>query len=61
LVVCDEVEFICIYYVECGASDGVGVVWEGFYAASVAKVYLGFLWFKSDACWEVVGECGYAS
>ncbi len=60
LVVSDKVEFIRENHIECGASDCVGVVWEGFYAASVGKVDLGFLRFKNGAGRQFMREGGYA-
>ena len=49
LVVGYEVEFVGVDYVEGGSADGFGVVWEGFYAASVGEGDLGFLGFKRDS------------
>ena len=60
LVVCYEVEFVGVDYVEGGSADGFGVVWIGFYGASVGEGYLGFLGLKRDARWELPAERGYA-
>ena len=48
LVISYKIEFIGIYYVEGGSADGFWVVWEGFYAASVCEVDLGFLGLKRN-------------
>jgi hypothetical protein len=49
LVVGYKVEFVRIDYMEGWASDGFGVVGEGFYAASVGEVNLGFLCLRGDS------------
>lgn len=60
LVVSDKVHFVTVNDVECWSSDGFGVVWECFYAASVCEVNLGSLGFESDARRQIVREGGYA-
>ena len=56
LVVGYKVEFIGIYNMEGWSSDGFGVVWESFYAASVGEVDLGSLRLRkqsrAEACWR---------
>ncbi len=59
LVVCDEVKFVSVYYVEGWSADGFGVVWEGFDDAAVGEADLGFLGLKSDALWEHAAVGGY--
>src|SRR3972149_7429345 len=50
LVVCHEVEFVCIDYIKRWASDCFGVVGESFNAASVNKMNPDLLGLKDEAC-----------
>ena len=60
LVISHEIKLICVHYIKGWASDCFRVVGKCLNAASIGKIDFGFLWLKSNACWELMGECCYA-